>query len=275
MTPVRRSLAGLLFGLAFACACLALSGLLLERTAFSADNVGDSAFAVLQDSTLQAEVVRAISAGTATQIYPTDAAAAATITENIGIVASTEAGSELLADVLRDAHARVIGDSDEPVVISPAQLVQIVRDERAATLTPLTLDVPKVGALSLVSSVLGWLVPISGIAAIVFFVLCFLARPEKAALVRTLGLGLLVLAASLILFGYVLPRFVPTLLDDSPWARIGPAMADDSIALILGVAVVLVAAGLALFTMSNRMGRTRRWSTPVSTYRYREERRWS
>jgi hypothetical protein len=272
---VRRSLAGLLFGLAFACTCLALSGLLLERTAFSADNVGDSAYAVLQDSTLQAEVVRAISAATATQIYPTDAAAAATITENIGIVASTEAGSELLADVLRDAHARVIGDSDEPVVISPDQLVQIVRDQRAVTLPPLTLEVPKVGALSVTASVLGWLVPVSGIAAIVFFVLCFLARPEKAALVRTLGLGLLVLAASLILFGYVVPRFVPTLLDDSPWARIGPAMADDSITLVLGVAVVLVAAGLALFTMSNRMGRTRRWSTPVSTYRYREERRWS
>ena len=32
---VRRSLAGLLFGVAFSFACLAVSGFLLERTAFS------------------------------------------------------------------------------------------------------------------------------------------------------------------------------------------------------------------------------------------------
>jgi hypothetical protein len=275
MTPVRRSLAGLLFGVGFACACLALSGLLLERTAFSADHAADSAYAVLQDDTLQAEVVRAISAGTATQIYPTDAAAAATITENIGIVTRTEVGSELLAELVRDAHAQVIGSSDDPVVISPAELVQIVRDERAVTLPPLTLDVPRVGALAVTASVLGWLVPISGIAAIVLFVLCFLARPERPALIRTLGFGLWVLAASLIVFGYVVPRFVPTLLDDSPWARIGPALAADSLVFVIGVALVLSVFGLALFTMSNRMGRSRRWSTPVSTYRYREERRWS
>ena len=275
MAPVRRSLAGLLFGVGFACACLALSGLLLERTALSAGNAADAAAAVLQDETLQAEVVRAISAGTATQIYPTDPAAAAVITENIRIVASTDAGSELLTDVVHDVQAKVIGDSDDPVVISPAQLVQIVRDERAGALAPLTLDVPRVGALAVASTVLGWLVPISAIAAVVLFVLCFLSRPEKGALIRTLGLGLLVLAASLLVFGYVVPRFVPTLLDDSPWARIGPAMADDGITLVLGLAIVLVAGGLALFTMSNRMGRSRRWSTPVSTYRYREERRWS
>lgn len=275
MSPVRRSLAGLLFGVGFACACLAISGFLLERVAFSPGNAADAADAVLQDETLQAEVVRAVSAATISQIAGTDPAGAATLGDNIRIVASTTAGSKVLAQVVRDAHAHVIGESDDPVVISPEQLVQIVRDERAAALPALTLDVPRVGALAVADDVLGWLVPISGIAAIVFFVLCFLARPEKAALIRTLGLGLLVLAASNIVFAYVLPRFVPTLLSDSPWARVAPALADDSLAFTLGTAVVLVAGGLGLFTMSNRMGRSRRWSTPVSTYRYREERRWS
>jgi len=39
--------------------------------------------------------------------------------------------------------------------------------------------------------------------------------------------------------------------------------------------LLLTGGGLALFVLSSRIGRSRRWSTPVSTYRYREERNWS
>ena len=275
MSAVRRSLAGLLFGISFACACVAISGFLLERTAFSPADTADTAGVVLQDQAIQEELVRVISQSTANQMYPGDPAAADVIIQNITIVASTGPGAALLAGVVHDAHAMLIGDTDEPVQISPVQLVQVTRDERAAALPALTIDVAQVGALALANDVLDWLVPISALVAVVFFVLCLVARPERPALIRTLGLGMLVLAAAIVIFAYVVPRFLPTLLSDSPWANIAPRLADDALPLILGTALLLTGGGLALFVSSNRMGRSTRWSTPVSTYRYREDRRWS
>jgi hypothetical protein len=131
------------------------------------------------------------------------------------------------------------------------------------------------GALATTDTALDWVVPIAALAAVVFFVLCLLAHPEKAALVRTLGIGLVVLAALTVLFGWVIPSFVPALLTDSPWAEIPAGLADGSRTLILGTALLLTGAGIACLAAAGRMGRSRRWSTPVSTYRYRDERSWS
>lgn len=273
--PVRRSFAGLLFGIAFACASVAISGFLLQRTAFSPDNTADAADVVLDDGPLRTELVRIIVENTAAQMYPNDPAAAAIVADKAAGVAATDAGAELMAGILRDAHAHLIGDSDDPVQITPQQLVQVVRDERAAVLPAVTLPVPRVGVLATIDGILSWLVPLAAIAALVFVVLCFLAHPERAALLRTLGIGLVVLAAMTLIFAYVVPRFVPTLVDDSVWARMPARLADDALPLTIGGALVLGGAGLALFVASARMGRNRRWSTPVSTYRYREERRWS
>jgi hypothetical protein len=118
-------------------------------------------------------------------------------------------------------------------------------------------------------------VPICAIASLLFFALCFLARPEKPALIRTLGIGLVVLAALTLVFAWIIPRFVPPLLSDSVWARMPSRLADGALPLTLAAALLLTGAGLAMFVGSARMGRSRRWSQPVSTYRYREERRWS
>ena len=150
-----------------------------------------------------------------------------------------------------------------------------MRDERAAAVSPVVLDVPELTALSVTKGIIDWIVPLSLIGTVVFLVLCFLARPERSALVRTLGLGFLVLGALVGLFGYVVPKFIPTALSDSVWARIPPRLADDGALTIVIAALLLAAAGLALVAYSARLGRSRRWSTPISTYRYREERRWS
>ncbi|MFM2071166.1 MAG: hypothetical protein RLZZ623_1429 [Actinomycetota bacterium] len=275
MGAVRRSIAGLLFGIAFACACLAISGFMLQRTAFDPDRTAASADVVLADSAIHHELVSLISNATASQMYPGDPAAAAVVRQNVEFVAGTKPGAELMAQVLHDAHAHLIGRSDAPVQITPEQMVQVVRDERASALPAITLPVPRIGLLAITDTVLKWLVPISAIVAVLFFVLCFFAHPEKAGLFRTLGFGLLVLAAMLVIFAFVVPRFVPPLLDDSAWTHLPPRLADDALPLTIGAALLLVGLGLALFVSSNRMGRTRRWSTPVSTYRYREERRWS
>lgn len=275
MAPVRRSLAGVLFGLAFACACIAISGFILEQTAFSPRNTYDSADVVLEDDVVRNEMVRAISSATVAQISGGDAGQAAVINSNIELVASTTAGSKILAQLLRDSHAHLIGQSEAPVQVTPAQLVEITRDQRAATLSTVTLDVPRVAALSTADEVLDWLVPISGLAAIVMLLLCLAAHPERPALVRSLGIGLMVLAGLTVVAGWLVPAYVPPLLSDSPWARIPASLAAGAVPVVLGLALVLAGFGFALFVISSRMGPRRRWSTPVSTYRYREDRSWS
>jgi hypothetical protein len=272
---VRRSFAGLLFGVAFAFACLAISGFLLHRTAFSPERTATNAESILHDDDVRFEAVKVVADATADQMYPGDPTGSAIIRQNIALVAANPIGAPLFGKMLEDVHAVIIGDMEGPVVVSPDDLVQITRDERAAALPPLQITVPTLATLSRTDGVLGWLVPVSGVAAIVFFVLCFLARPERAALFRTLGIGLVALAALAIIFSYVLPKFVPPLLDESAWVRVPALMADAGIGLTLFLAFVFAAAGLALFAASTRMGRSRRWSTPVSTYRYREERSWS
>jgi hypothetical protein len=273
--PVRRPLAGLLFGIAFACACVAISGFLLQRTALSPDRTASAATTVLEDEQLQKELVKQIGDATADAMYPGDATGAAIARQKIATVLALEPGAEILAPLLTDAHEVLIGASEDPVQLTPEALVPVVRDERASALPALAFDVPRLGVLAFVDGLLNWLVPVSALAALAFLVMCFFARPERAALLHSLGIGLVALAALSLVFAYILPKFVPPLLSDSVWAHMPSRMADDGLPLTLFAAVVFAAAGLGLFTASGRMGRSKRWSTPVSTYRYREERSWS
>ena len=57
---MRRTIAGLLFSLAYACACIAIAGFLLQRTAFDPDNTADAADVVLQDGPIRAALSSAI-----------------------------------------------------------------------------------------------------------------------------------------------------------------------------------------------------------------------
>src|SRR4051794_35362833 len=57
LPTVRRTLAGLLFGVAYVCASLAIGGWLLQRTAFSPDRTSSVAKTVLEDQRIRAEVV--------------------------------------------------------------------------------------------------------------------------------------------------------------------------------------------------------------------------
>ena len=67
MSAVRRSFAGLFFGMAFTCACLAISGFVLQRTAFSpVEHRGVAPSVVLGDSELEHELVTLIADGSGT-----------------------------------------------------------------------------------------------------------------------------------------------------------------------------------------------------------------
>lgn len=268
---MRRTLAGLLFGIAYLCAALAISGWVLQRSAFDPDRTASAAAVILGDTGIKNELIDVVASTTAAQLGQDQATVRATIRS----VAETEPGAALMAQILHDAHAHLIGQQLGPVQITGPQMVQIVRNEAVAEIPPVTLPVPRITVLDWMRKLLVWLVPIAALAALVFALIGLTAHPERTALVRSLGFGLLLLAVLVAVLGYIVPRFVLPLLSDSPWAHIPILLSNDSLPLLIGVELLLVGAGVALLASSGAMRRRRRWSAPVSTYRYNEERRWS
>ncbi len=177
--------------------------------------------------------------------------------------------------MIHDAHAHLIGEQKTPVVITGQQLVDATQMQAAAAVPPVTIPVPKVTVLDIVRQALKWLLPIAAIATLVLIAIGFFAHPEKSALLKSLGLGMLLLALLVLLLGYVVPKFLVPALSDSVWAGLPARLADDSLGLLIGLELLLVGGGLGLLAGTGMMRRRQRWSTPVSTYRYNEERRWS
>jgi hypothetical protein len=278
MVVVRRSLAGLLFGFASIFASLALSGFWLQFTAFSPDHTRSTAKAVLGDSDIKNEIARLIANTTVTQINASTGTAGIdpepirlTVYDNL----RTTEGSALLADVVADAHAKLIGASDDPVEITPEQMVPLVGNEIAMNAPTIVLPVEEVGALSVMREVLHWLVPVAAGLAAVMLILGFFTHPEKAELLRSLGILLLGMALLLLVIGYVVPTLVVPLLTDNVWVGAVPRLAADSVPLLLGLTLLLVGGGVGCLAGASASRRRDRWSQPIRRTSYREERRWS
>lgn len=272
MVVVRRSLAGLLFGLASIVGSLAVSGFWLQYTAFSPGHTRSTAAAVLEDTDIKNELARVIAEATAPQLPDTSPVA---IQQLVVQVANTNQGASLMAGIVADAHAHLIGADDKPVQISPEQLVQVVRDERAGVLPAVTLPIPRVAALSAIRQILKWLVPIAGGIAVVLIILGFAAHPEKAELLRSLGFLFFGMALLLVVIGYVVPAFVVPLFSDNVWISAVPRLARNSLPLLIGMTLLLCGAGLGCLAASSASKRRDRWSQPIRRDSYREERRWS
>jgi hypothetical protein len=276
---VRRTLAGLLFGLACLCASLTLAGFLLQRTAFDPDYSAAHADVVLADPEIRAHIIDVIAtdlAQQATTLAPGDPnLTPQALHDRVTLVAGTKPGADLLAEVVHDSHAKLIGAQTEPVMISTQQLVDATQNQAVGVAQPVSMDVPTLGVLNIVRTALRWLVPLAAIATLALIVMGLAARPERSTLFRSLGLGLLFLALMTIVLGYLVPKFLVPVLSDDPWANAPARLADDMLPVLIGLELLLVGGALALLAGTGMMRRRQRWSTPVSTYRYQEERRWS
>ena len=267
---MRRTLAGLIFGLAYVCASLAISGWLLQRSAFDPGRTGDLAKIVLQDTRIKTQITNTIADAASSQRGLDQA----TTRQTVSAVASTDQGAALLSKVLHDAHARLIGELKGPVRITGAQMVLVVRNQVVADMPPLTLPVPRVNSLDRIRRVLHWVIPFGALFAVGFFVIGFMLHPHRSALMHSLGYGMVLLALLIIVLGYIVPRFVLPALSDNIWADVPARLANDSLPLLVGMAIVLGGGGLMLLVGTGLLRRRRRWNAPVSTYRYREERQW-
>ncbi|MEO6122207.1 MAG: hypothetical protein ABIR32_00760 [Ilumatobacteraceae bacterium] len=277
---MRRSLAGLLFGFASIFASLALSGFWLQYTAFSPDHTRSAAKAVLGDSEIKNEIARLIANATIASLNQAAPETFPTIdTEPVRQLVfdnlRTTEGSKLMEGVIADAHAKLIGLNDKPVQITPEQMVPLVGNQVAMNAPTIVLPVEEVPALSTMRQVLKWLVPISAGLAVVMLLLGFFAHPDKAELLRSLGILLLGMALLLVVIGYVVPTLVLPLLTKNVWIGAVPRLAADSLPFLLGLTLLLAGAGLGCLAGASASRRRDRWSQPIRRTSYREERRWS
>lgn len=267
---MRRTLAGFLFALSYAALCLAAGGWLLQRTVLDPEQTADAADEILADKDIRQTLTTLISEATASSLGRSEIEVEALVNS----VLDNPQGATIISSVLQDAHARMIGELRAPVFITAKELVQIVRHEAVGELDPIVVKVPEIAILGVARVVLRWAVPLAAIAAIVLFGLGLTAHPDRPVLLRSMGIGLIVLGLCVGIVGYLVPKFLVPLLTDSVWAGVPPVLADHNRILVFGLSVLLIAGGAALIASAGMMRQQRRWSTPINTYRYTEERRW-
>ena len=250
---------------------LAASAFWLQRVAFTPSTDGGLAVTVMDDEAIRNEVATLVASSDADTLGMSSTDLRAFVLP----VADIDAGAALMAGIVRDAHAKIIGDRAEPVRISPADQVVIVRSELVAVRPPITLPVQEVGAISAIDSISWWLAVVSAALGVVAVLAGIVLRPEHGEPALALGGGLAALAVLFPLLGWVVPAALLPALSDDTWVGVFPALAAESRLITFGVAIgALVLAVVVVATTSGARQR-RQFSTPLAVGRYREQQRWT
>jgi hypothetical protein len=275
---VPRGLAGLFFFIAAILLAVAAGGWWLQRVAFSPAASRDVAREIFEIDSIQQEFVTLVSTGTAERLGLPATDVEQELTRNLSALLADETAREVLADVVSDAHARMIGERTEPVTITGQQMVPLVRTQTVFDVPTVTLPVEKIGFLSTIRTSLSWVIPIAAIAGFAALVLGVLAHPRRADAIFGIGVFCIIAAVLTMLFGYAVPAFVLPLLNDDGWVDVIPAIANEQLAFVSGLSVVLAVVGAVLVfgSLGARRRKSRGGSTPMRVNRYRgEQRRWS
>lgn len=270
---MRRGLASLLFTIAGACLALAGGGWWLQKVAFDTSTSAEIADVVVRDPGIRDQLATVISASAADQLGVSTGDLSAVVRQYIDN--EDTALNAILRQVVTDSHARLIGERDEPVQLTGAQLVPVVRDERALALPPITLPVQRVTALNIVRVTLDWFVPLTAIAGAVAMLLGLVTHPRKADAVFGIGLFLVFSAMAVVILGWLVPVYALPEATTAEWMAVIPVVAEHYLPFVIAVAIGFVVGGVGLMIASTTLGRRRQWRTPVDVSRYGEQRRWS
>lgn len=270
---MRRGLAGLLFLIAGACLAVAAGGWWLQKVAFDTSTSAEVADVVVRDPGIRRQIATVISASAAQQLGVPEAELGALVEQYVQ--AEDPALNTVLRQIVSDSHARLIGERDEPVQITGAQLVPVVRNEQALALPPITLPIQSVTELDVIRVGLIWFVPAAAIAGAVALLLALIAHPRKAEAVFGIGLFLVFSAVAVVGLGWLVPVYALPEANDSPWIAVIPVVARHYLPFVIAASAFLVIGGAGLMIGSSTIGRRRSWRTPVNTSRYSEQRRWS
>ena len=264
---MRRTLAGLIFGLAYVCASLAISGWLLHRSAFDPDHTKELSTVVLQDPRIRTQIADDIADAVASQ----RGVDRAVVRQTVLAVAGTRQGAALLGQVLHDAHADLIGQIKGPVRITGAQMVQVVRNQVVADMPAITLPVPEVTALDRIRTHSALDGAVRALFAVGFFVIGFMLHPHRSDAraqprIRHGAAGVADRRARLHRAAVRRSRRS----SDNIWADVSARLANDSLPLLVGLAIVFGAGGMMLLVGTGLLRRRRRWtrrSAPIATAR--------
>ena len=238
----------------------------LQRIAFTPDDTRESAAAILEEADIRVELNTLI-AGAAAPVIGQSQTELGTLLEDV--VMTSRPGAAVMAPVLERIHDRIIGNTDEPVVITGSDMVPIVRDERAVDAPDVTVPIGTIGVLSNIRAALGWIALVTGVIGVIALVLGLLTRPERRDVLRGLGEFGIALAASLVAFGYLIPVHLLPALDNQTWTHAVKRLALRTTPVVFGGAVIFAVVGVVLILGSLTGGKRRQWSTPLSVTRYR------
>ena len=264
---MERSLAGMLFlvaGIALAISC---GGWWMQRIVFTPNDHRDSAAAMLSEVEIRQEINQIVSAATSGTIGRPVPELSPWIESEI---LSTRAGAGMMGPLMEQIHDRIIGNrDDEPVLVDGQQMVLIVRDQAAADVDPVLMPIPVVGTMKTTRTLIGWAIVIAAIIGLVAVLLGIFARPERRDVLRGLGEFSIAMAVSMLVFGYLIPVQILPAIDNGTWAQAIPRLAERTLGVVLGTALVFGLLGSALLLAQTSGGKRRQWSTPLSVTRYR------
>lgn len=238
----------------------------LQRVAFTPDDTRENAAAILEEADIRVELNTIITGAAAPATGQTQAELG-TLLEDV--VMTSRPGAAVMAPLLERIHDRIIGNADEPVVVTGLDMVPIVRDERAVDAPDVTLPIDTIGVLSNIRVALGWIALVTGLIGVIALILGLITRPERRDVLRGLGEFGISLAASLVVFGYLIPVHLLPALDSQTWTHAVKQLALRTTPVVFGGAVIFAVAGVVLILGSLSGGKRRQWSTPLSVARYR------
>lgn len=271
---MERTLAGLLFLIAGIAISLGAGAWWMQRIGFTPDSTRETAAAILSDADIRIQINTVVTGVTA-PLLETGVGELGSYVETE--VLSTRAGAAMMGPIMEQAHHRIIGNRDEPIVLSGEQMVEIVRHQAAIDAQPIPLPVARIGPLNTVRVALRWVIPIASGLGLIALVLGIVVRPERRDVRRGLAEFLLAMAASMLLFGYLLPVHLLTAVDNQTWTHAIPRLALRTLPVVVVSVLIFAVLGTALLLSEGLGGRRRQSSSPLSSTRYRtgESRGWS
>lgn len=268
---MRRSLGGLILlasGVFFA---LAISFFWLDRVAFTPEVDTDATAAIMGDEDIRLQLASIVAGATASEL----GMSSNDLRDFVVGITQIRDGATEMRQFTADAHARLIGDRDDPVDITADEQVQITRTERAAVLPPIRLPVERVTVVSVIASITTWTWLVTFGLALLTLLLGIILRPERGEFAFAFGVGCALTGALIFVIGYLVPAFIfPSVADDT-WMGVFPQLAKHRLSTTLIGALVFIVAGAASVLLTGGRRQRRQRSTPLATTRYREQSRWT
>jgi hypothetical protein len=255
---VRRAIASVLLSLGLLCGALALSAWWVQHTAFDTTSTSDIAEAALQNPDLRSDLARAIADRVAVELnLDHDAVETAANTLLVRPDIATA-----FSGVLRDIHARLIGESTGPVTVPPDLVARAIGDPAAAQLPPVTVDIPTFDALDTTRRTLRRAIPLLILAGSVLIAVGLLLHPRKPVALRIVGAWFLGASVIELVVAYVVPVLVMPALVDSPYAELVAEVDKATLGPLVGVLIMLAGVGVGLLVAGSWLDRQPSYAPP-------------